>query len=519
METKRAPLTVLYTGGGKTFCFSLIAKDWPRHHKLSSRVLVLAHRDEIVRQNRDELEAITGEPVGLEKAESFAENERLVSASVQSLTDSRLRRWKPDHFGLVIFDECHHIVSPSWKAIADYFVTSKLLGYTATPRRADRRRLACVFDSVACLYELTQAVADGVRPPFVVKKIRINDIDLSHCHKTRDGDFNPNDLDAAMAVEKALHGVVNGTLGESGDRRTVVFTTSVANAHRLAEMFNRYRPACARAVDGETETDTRRSLVASHKAGEFQYLVNVGIVSEGYNDEGIACIAMGRPTTSRLLIEQMIGRARAVGSPDALIIEFTGNMGKLRQSTTVDVLGGTFSDEVVAKADAIIEKKPGMRADDALKEANAIEEAKKLEIARRAALTAKVSYSVEEYNPFDVLHIKRNAHRDAQMEATFGGKIATERQVMALKRNRIPVPENCTSAEASRLLGAVIKRDKLGLANYGQILELGRVGIPAIKMSYKHACDLVWEVRRNGGKLPSQDVYDRIMSRERQAGE
>ena len=517
LEDNRSPLTVLYTGGGKTFCFSLIAKEWPRQFKLSRRILVLAHRDEIVRQNRAELEAITGETVGLEKAEARANDERIVCASVQTMKGDRLARWKTDDFGLVIVDECHHVVSKSWRAITDYFSGAKLLGYTATPRRGDEKALGIVFDSVACVYELADAIAEGKRPPFVVRKINIKEIDLSACRKSKDGDFNKEDLDAAMAVEEALHGVVDATLNESGDRRTVVFTTSVENAHRLAEIFNRYRPSCAMAVDGETDTDERRLLIAAHRRGEFQYLVNVGIVSEGYNDEKISCISMGRPSASRLLIEQMIGRARAVGSENALIIEFTGNTGKLRQSSTADVLGGKYDEEVVQAAEKIIEEHPGMRADEALIQAEAAEKAKQAEIARRASLIAKVSYSVQEFDPFAVLHMKHSV--DEAWERRFKGKVASEAQLGYMKSLRLDIPKDCTSAQASRLIGASRKREEIGLANYRQVRELESAGIPAINLSYKHACDLVWELRQNRGKGVAPDVYHRIVGQERTAGE
>jgi superfamily II DNA or RNA helicase len=519
LEDNRSPMTVIYTGGGKTFCLSLIAREWPRHFKLSKRILVLAHRDEIVRQNRAELEAITGEQVGLEKADAWAGDERIVSASVQTLRGARLERWKSSDFGLVIVDECHHVVSKSWRAITDYFSGAKLLGYTATPRRGDEKALGLVFDSVACIYELADAIADKKRPPFVVKKISIKEIDLSACRKNKEGDFNKEDLDAAMAVEEALHGVVDATLKESGDRRTIVFTTSVENAHRLAEIFNRYRTACAMAVDGETETDERRRIIASHQRGEFQYLVNVGITTEGYNDERISCVSMGRPSSSRLLIEQMIGRARAVGSENALVIEFTGNMGKIRQSSTADVLGGKYEEAEVEAADKIIEANPGIRADEALAQAHAeaIEKEKQAEIARRASLTAKVSYSVHEFNPFDVLHLKTD--RNEEWEHRLGGKIASEKQINYLKALRVDIPKDCTSAQASRLIGTVRRREEVGLANYRQVRELTAAGIPALNISYKHACGLVWELRQNKGQRLAPDVIERITGGARQPGE
>jgi hypothetical protein len=111
------------------------------------------------------------------------------------------------------------------------------------------------------------------------------------------------------------------------------------------------------------------------------------------------------------------------------------------------------------------------------------------------------------------------ASKDEQWERRFGGKIASEKQINYLKALRVDIPKDCTSAQASRLIGTVKKREEIGLANYRQVRELGAAGIPAVNLSYKHACDLVWELRQNRGKRLAPEVIARITGRERQAGE
>jgi len=158
-----------------------------------------------------------------------------------------------------------------------------------------------------------------------------------------------------------------------------------------------------------------------------------------------------------------------------------------------------------------------MRADEALELAHAEAEKRRAdEAARRANLQAKVKYSTREFNPFDVLHIK---NREDEWGDRFGGAIASERQVIALKNMGVPVPKDLTKQQASHLLGTIIKRRQLGLCTYKQVSALGRYGVSAINLSFHKASEMMDAVKRSGWKRPPQDVYDRIVGRERTAGE
>jgi superfamily II DNA or RNA helicase len=522
LEENRSTLEVLATGTGKTKIFTEMAEKWPEHAKdLSDRVLVVAHRDELLSQARERLANETGETVGLEQAQFFAGDERMVVASIQTMSmPNRLSRWKPDDFGLVIVDEAHHAPATTYRRVMDHFTDAKILGVTATPDRADEKAMGQCFESVAFVYEIEDAIKDGWLCPIRVRQIFIGEINLSACRTTA-GDLNQGDLNSAMAVEEALHGVVKATLDESGDRRTLVFTTSVENAKRMAEIFCRYRSGCAKSVDGGTDLDERRAILAGHKRGEFQYLTNCGIATEGYDDPAIACIAQARPTKSRALHAQIIGRGLrpVAGKPDCLVLEFTGNTGKHHLASSVDILGGRYEEDEVEAAQEIIKKKPGTRADEALAQAHAeaIEKQKREEAARLAQLQAQVQYTVREFNPFDVLHLSHT--KDDEWSERFGGKIASEKQIAALKKFKVDLPKDCTSHQASRLLGACIVRSKKGLASYGQVKVLTKFGIPAINVSFRHASEMIEAVKANGWKRPSDAVIGNITGRERQAGE
>ena len=508
----RSTLLVLPTGCGKTRVFTDMAADWP------GRVLVLAHRDELLQQARKRLEAETGEHVGLEQADFRGGDERIVVGSIQTMCQpNRLALWKPDDFGLVIVDEAHHGSSPSYKRVLDHF-TAKVLGVTATPDRADEKAMGQVFESVAYVYEIENAIADKWLAPIRVRQVYIEAINLAACRTVAD-DLNLVDLDAAMAVEEALHGVVNATLEQSGDRRTLVFTTSVENAKRLAEIFNRYRPNCARSVDGGTPRDLRRQLLAGFGRGDYQYLVNCAIATEGFDCPEIACVAMARPTKSRALFAQMIGRGLRIHSSkeDCLVLEFTGNSGKHRLASSCDILGGRYDDDEIEAAKKKVTENPGMRADEALSLAHAeAEKRRQAEAARRAQLQAKVKYSTREFNPFDVLHIK---NREDEWGDRFGGAVATEAQTNALKKFGVTVPANLTKQQASHLIGTCIKRRELGLCTFKQVATIEKYGIPAINLSFHRAHEIMDAIVSHGWKRPPSDVVERILSRERSAGE
>jgi superfamily II DNA or RNA helicase len=538
-------MVIMATGTGKTTVASQVVQDWPTRDyalDLSNRVIILAHRFELLDQMRKRLEEDLGEPVGLEKAESRSGLERVVVASVQTLySDDRLHHWNPDAFGLVVYDECHHAVSPKNKRIMDYFATAKRLGLTATPDRADELAMCQVFeaDPPAFVYEIDDAIADGWLVPIVGQEMFLGELDLSKC-KTVNGDFKKSDLDAAM-VEEAIAHMVKATIAESGDLKTLLFTTSVDNAERQAELANSLKPGSARAVNGKTDTDLRRQIMGGFDCGEFQYLANMGIFTEGVDCPSIACIAQGRPTKSRALACQMTGRGlrplfpegfdpntataeerRAAiarsSKPHLLVLEFTGNSGRHDLTCTVDILGGKFSTEEVALAKKKTREKKGLQAGDALDQARAeIAERTRNEAARELLKQASANYTKRTFDPFAFFKVPRSNAPGAWDR--FGGELATEMQVWKMRKYGIDVPKDCTKAEAMCLIGESIKRDAAGLSTVGQIAKLGRVGIDGTKLSWQKAADLCWEVQQNGNRAPSFEVVDRIINRERQAGE
>jgi superfamily II DNA or RNA helicase len=515
----RSTLIVMPTGTGKTRVFTEFVTAWPFvENPVSRRCLIIAHRDELLQQARKRMENETGEVVGLEQASYYAGNERIVVASIQTISKrKRLERWKPEDFGLVVFDEAHHACSPTWRRVQNYFAGAKVLGVTATPDRADEKAMGMCFESVAYVYEIEDAIRDSWLVPIRVRQIFVDSVDLSKCN-TVAGDFNQGELDAAMAVEEALHGVVDATIREAGDRRTLVYTTSVNNVNRIAEIFCRYRPGSARAVHGGTPIDTRRSILGDFGRGGFQYLVNCGIATEGYDNPPVSCIAQARPTKSRSLHAQIVGRGLRpfAGKEDCLVLEFTGNSGKHRLACCCDILGGRYDEAEVDEATEIVKKKPGMRADEALAEARENAERRKAEeAAKRLKLKAQVQYKTRDFDPFSVFHMERRADEQGQRF----GSIPSDAQIALLSKFGIDTPKDCTRKQASDLIGKAIQRSNQGLATFKMVRALERAGIPALNLSFDAAGALLGYLRDHGWQKPPIEVYNRIVSRERQAGE
>lgn len=509
LRENRSTLLVLPTGTGKTHTAASYVRG------SGGRVLWLAHRQELIDQGRASLADVTGRPVSTEKADQYARGTDIVVASVQTLKGERLAsfagRFQPD---LIVTDEAHHAPSASYRAIYDAFPAAKHLGLTATPDRHDEKAMGLVFDSVAYVYEIRDAIRDGFLCPIRALRVQVDAIDLAAVG-TVAGDLNQGDLDNVMSAEEALHGVVGAALEHAGDRRTIVFTTSVENAHRLAEIANRYRAGCARAIDGGVDPFTRKTVLRDHQRGEYQFLFNVGVLTEGYDDPAVSCIVMARPTKSRALYAQCAGRGLRIapGKIDCLLVDLAGNAGKHSLVTAADILGGRYDDETVERAKKkIADADGGMLAEEALEQAARELEAKRqAEAARRARVKGQVKTSAQAVDPFAVLGVPdpESDHRAAGFSAP-----ASDAQLEALTKFKVPVPKNCTKAQASKLIGTAIDRRERGLCSFAMVRTLGRYGIEAKDMSFAVASRIIGALSASGWRPLAPAHLAQLMARE-----
>lgn len=340
LSLHRSTLVESATGTGKT---TLIAAVIQREVSRGGRVLVTAHRRELVDQLVARVE-LFGVQVGIERGPRRAGDAPCVAASVQTLA-RRLHQWSPDAFTLVIVDESHHAVAGGYRQVLTYFRTAKILGVTATADRADGVALGTVFDSVAARYSITDAVTDGHLVRARCLQVDVPGMDLSKVRtRTNAGatDLNQGDLGRAALAPAAVEGVAGPLLELAGDRRTVVFCVDRAHAAAVAGALCARRAGCARVVHGAMAQEERARNLADHRTGQFQFLVNVAILCEGYDDPAIDCVAMARPTQSRTLWAQCVGRGLRLGTDkaDCLVLDFVGVSCKFDLIGPGDVLAG-----------------------------------------------------------------------------------------------------------------------------------------------------------------------------------
>jgi superfamily II DNA or RNA helicase len=237
LATHHSTLVEMATGLGKTVLFASIADDWP------GRVLVIAHRDELIRQAADKIERVTGKPVavemGRERALDSLYGTKVTVGSIQSLARVRRRqRFHPDHFSLVVIDEGHHAAAATYREVLDYFGSAKRLFVTATPKRKDGVALETVCQSVAYQYGIEPAIDDGWLVPVRQTVVRVEGLDYSKARTVAE-DFNEADLERILLEEEPLHQMVSSGFKLAGSRQALWFCATVAHAKATAAVLAR----------------------------------------------------------------------------------------------------------------------------------------------------------------------------------------------------------------------------------------------------------------------------------------
>jgi len=396
--------------------------------------------------------------------------------------------------GLIVHN-CHHATAATYRRVIEYYRRNpalKVLGVTATPDRADEVALGQVYETVAFDYEILNAIDDGWLVPIQQQLVEVSGLDFSGVRTTA-GDLNGADLARVMEEERNLHEIAGPTIEIVGSRRALVFAASVAHAERLCDILNRHRKGCAGWVCGKTDKDERRKTLAAFSAGELQYIVNVGVLTEGFDDPGVEVIVMGRPTKSRSLYAQMVGRAMrplpglvdgvespeerrmAIGGskkPACLVVDFVGNSGRHKLMTSADILGGNVSDEAVERALAKAKAASGPvdMAKSLEDEEKAIQLERAREAARRANLKAKASWASRQINPFDVFQLSPDKSRGWN-----AGKTLSVKQRGILQKAGID-PDSVDYAGGKQLLSEVFRRWDAGLCSYKQAKILRKHG-------------------------------------------
>lgn len=334
----RAQLGVAATGLGKTVMFCALAE------RLAVRTLILAHRDELIEQAAAKVREVwPTADVGIVKADRNEVRSQVVVASVQTLARSKrlaelvapfslegltlLGRAEP--FGLVVVDEAHHAAADSYRRILDVLGAGAddgplLLGVTATPDRGDGKGLDDLFAEVTFAYDLLWGIRSGYLCDLRGIRVRLDRLDMSSV-KVTGGDYAAGSAGRALEDAGAPEMIVAAWLEHALGRRTLVFTPTVALAEDVRDEFARVGVR-AGMVSGATPLDERRRILAAYSAGELDVLANCAVLTEGYDEPRTDCVVIARPTKSRALYTQMVGRGtrRHPDKDDCLVLDVVG---------------------------------------------------------------------------------------------------------------------------------------------------------------------------------------------------
>lgn len=506
----RSTLIVLATGLGKTTIFCEWARR--RHARHGGRVLVLAHREELVNQAAERLrKQIPGVEVGIEMAGQHTSSlmpQPFVVASVQTLSMAkRLKRFQPWDFTSIVVDEAHHATSGSYRNILDHFHAAQVLGVTATPDRLDKVGLGHLFDSCAYRMDIYDGITRGFLSPIVAKQVVVEHLDISRV-RSRGGDLTAADLEQAMTTDRVLHEIAGPLVQEAGSRSTIVFTPTVATAKALVNVLAAYTKAPAAVVHGETESEIRRQVLAQYERGDIQFLVNCAVLTEGFDSPRTSCIGLARPTRSRALMTQCIGRGTRLfpGKENLLVVDFVGMVGTSHDlCTPEEVLMGEnplpeiwqdrmreLSDQGMsldrAYAQAERESKEAERV------ARELERLRKEEDARRrnAKVFAEARYAAQRVDPFG-----NNFGKALVIPQGDGGSPMSDKQRDLLRKFGI-APADLSNKQAHQVISAQLGRIKKNLCTLKQARKLAEYGYDTSSITFSQAHKLLDAIGANG---------------------
>jgi len=320
----RKTLLVLPTGTGKTIVFCRIIE---RLVRLGKRILVLAHRGELLEQAADKLSRSTGLGCAVEKAESSCMGEwfRVVVGSVQSMQNpKRLEKFPKDYFDAIIVDEAHHTIADSYTRILEWFEDADVLGVTATADRGDMKNLGEIYHSLAYEYLLPKAVKDGFLCPIKALTIPLN-LDITSVAQ-QSGDFQLAGL--GTALDPYLDQIAAEMWAHCNGRKSVVFLPLIATSQKFCGLLQQ-RGFRAAEVNGESRD--RSQILEAFDRGAYDVLCNSMLLTEGWDCPSVDCIVPLRPTRIRSLFAQMVGRGTRIhpGKDFLMLLDFLWNTSKL----------------------------------------------------------------------------------------------------------------------------------------------------------------------------------------------
>lgn len=503
-------LLVLPTGTGKTVVFSKVAEDQVR---AGNRVLILAHRGELLEQAADKLYRMTGLKCSVEKADQTALGtwNRVTVGSVQSLQrENRLHRFSQDYYGTIIIDEAHHAITDGYRRIIDYFDQADVLGVTATPDRGDQRKLGEVFNSLAYEYSIVQAIKDGYLCKIVAQTVPLR-LDMTGL-KTQAGDYTPGSINTAL--DPYLDQIAEEMKKYCHDRKTVVFLPLIATSQKFKNILN---SKGFRAVEVNGQSDDREQVLKDFAAGKYNVICNSMLLTEGWDCPDVDCIVCLRPTKVRSLYCQMVGRGTRIcdGKENLLILDFLWMTEKHELCRPADII--CTNSNVSKKMTQNLEEAAGEIVDieEAEKEAaNDVMREREESLAKQLEAMKKRKRKLVDPLQFEM---SIQAEDLASYEPSLGWEMgpATKKQIEALEKYGIFPDEIECAGKAKMILDKLAKRRMEGLATPKQIRFLESKGFQHVgTWSFVAANNMISRISYNNWRIPEGVVPETYIPKE-----
>lgn len=493
----RKTLLVLPTGCGKTIVFAKITEDCVRK---GDRVLILAHRGELLEQAADKIHKSTGLGCAVEKAEESCQGSwfRIVVGSVQTLMrEKRLGKFPADYFQTIIIDEAHHCISSSYQKVLQHFPEANVLGVTATPDRGDMRNLGSYFESLAYEYTLPKAIKEGYLSPIKALTIPLK-IDMSGV-SVQAGDFKASDI--GTALDPYLHGIAEEMKKYCLDKKTVVFLPLVKTSQKFRDILND-SGFCAAEVNGDSQD--RAEVLKDFENGKYNVLCNSMLLTEGWDCPSVNCVVVLRPTKVRSLYCQMVGRGTRLspGKDHLLLLDFLWHTERHELCHPASLI---CQDEDVAQKMTENIEKAGCPVDIEEAEKTAAEDV----VAQREESLAKQLEEMKRRKKklVDPLQFEMSIQAEdlSGYVPTFGWECnpPSDKQKKTLEKLGISADQIDNAGKATKILERLDKRRVEGLTTPKQIRYLEGKGFQHVgTWQFDTAKNLIDRIAANGWRIP-----------------
>lgn len=491
-------LLVLPTGCGKTIVFAKIAEECVCQGK---RVLILAHRGELLDQAADKIRKSTGLGCALEKAESSCIGSwfRIVVGSVQTMMrEKRLGQFSDDYFDTIIIDEAHHCISDSYQRVLKHFPEAEVLGVTATPDRGDMRDMGEYFESIAYEYTLQKAIKEGYLSPIRALTLPLK-MDLTGVGISA-GDFKAGDL--GTALDPYLDQIAEEMKNYCADRKTVVFLPLVKTSQKFRDVLCEHG---FRAAEVNGESSDRTEILQAFDRGDYNVLCNSMLLTEGWDCPSVDCVVVLRPTKVRSLYSQMVGRGTRLfpGKDHLLLLDFLWHTERHELCHPASLI--CENAEVAQKMTENLEKEAGFAIDIEEAEKTASEDV----VAQREEALAKQLAEMKKRKKklVDPLQFEMSIQAEdlSGYVPSFGWEMAppSDKQKSSLEKLGISAEQIDNAGKAAKLLDRLDKRRTEGLTTPKQIRFLESRGFQHVgTWQFETAKNMIDRIAAAGWRIP-----------------